>query len=477
MNISPAEYQVLLRQDFVAFLTRAFYELNPKTELMMAPYIELMAARLEDCRLGRIKRLIINIPPRHLKSHAASISFVAWLLGHQPSTQIICASYGQDLADKLALDTRKVMQSAWYQSLFSTRLDPDKQAVNDFKTRRGGGRMATSVGGVLTGRGADVIILDDPLKPEDALSQTRRQAVNEWYDSTLLSRLNNKNTGCIIMIMQRLHQDDLVGHVLGKEDWAVVSFPAIAEKDESIEFSSPLGAYRYVRRVGEPLHPERMSLKVLRDTQAQIGDYNFSSQYQQSPIPEGGAMVKAHWLMQYETLPDAQNIQFKLQSWDTAVKTKEINDYSVGTSWIVDKQGRYYLESVVRKRLDYPDLKRAVIEESKRFRPNKILIEDKASGSSLIQELKREGVLGVTAYEPPTGQDKTMRLYAVTNVIEAGKVLLPQQAPWLPDYRSELLGFPGSAHDDQVDSTTQALDYLKNQHSSNLAIWIKLGRQ
>lgn len=474
--ITQAEYQFLLRQDFVAFLTRAFYELNPQTRLLMAPYIELMAARLEDCRQGRIKRLIINIPPRHLKSHAASISFVAWLLGHQPTSQIICASYGQDLADKLALDTRKVMLSAWYQSLFSTRLAPDKQAVNDFMTTKQGGRMATSVGGVLTGRGADFIILDDPLKPEDALSETRRQAVNDWYDSTLLSRLNDKTRGCIIVIMQRLHQDDLVGHVLGKDDWTVLSFPAIAEMDEHHAFPSVLGMHTYARRAGEPLHPERESLESLQMAQGRIGEYNFSSQYQQNPIPQGGAIVKAKWLLEYEDLPTDDQIRYRLQSWDTATKTKDMNDYSVCTSWIADKQGRNYLVEVIRKKLDYPDLKRAVIEAANRFRPHKVLIEDKASGSSLIQDLKRDGLLAIQAYQPPAGQDKIMRLHVQTHMFEAGKVLLPKQAPWLHDYRLELLGFPGCKNDDQVDSTTQALDYLNSQQSSSLAVWAKLGR-
>ena len=479
--ITNDQYEFVMRRDFVTFLERAFYELNPKARLIMAPFLQLMAAHLENCRQGSIRRLIINLPPRHLKSHTASIAFVAWLLGHQPSTNVICVSYGQDLADKLALDCRKIFQSAWYQRLFVTRLAPDKQAVNDFMTTDNGGRMATSVGGVLTGRGGDFLILDDPLKPEDALSETRRQACNDWYDSTLLSRLNNQESGCIIVIMQRLHQDDLVGHILekdinSKEPWTVLSFPAIAEVSEHVEFEGALGPVVYSRAEGQALHPERLSLESLKAIQTRVGEYNFSCQYQQAPIPQGGSMVKAHWLMTYDELPSSLEIRYKLQSWDTAIKTKDINDYSVCTSWIVDKQGRYYLVNVLRKRLEYPDLKKAVIEAAREFRPNKILIEDKASGSQLIQDLKRDGILGVTAYEPSVQGDKTMRLYAATALLEAGKVFIPKQAHWLNEYRLELLGFPGSKHDDQVDSTTQALDYLHNRHGSNLAVWEKLGR-
>lgn len=477
MSVSYQEYQLLLRADFVGFLVRAFYELNPDTPLHMAPYIELMAARLEECRLGRIKRLIINLPPRHLKSHTVSIAFVAWMLGHQPSSPIICASYGQDLADKLGLDTRKLMQSAFYKALFPTRLAPDKQAVSDFMTTAGGGRMATSVGGVLTGRGANLIIIDDPLKPEDALSEPKRQDVNNWFDSTLLSRLNDKATGCIIVIMQRLHQDDLVGHILTQDDWTVVSFPAIAETDEQVTFETIFGPRSFRRVSGEALHPARESATRLRVTQEQIGTYNFSSQYQQNPIPVGGAIVKTHWLMTYEAIPAEENIKYRLMSCDTAVKTKDINDYSVITFWVVDKQDRYYLVDVIRKKLEYPDLKRTIVEAAARFRPNKILIEDKSSGSSLIQELKREGMSKVLPYVPPAGQDKIMRLHTLTHLFEAGKVFLPAQAPWLHDYRLELLGFPGSKNDDQVDSTTQALDYLHNQQKSSLATWEKLGRQ
>src|SRR5438105_5969496 len=176
-----------------------------------------MAAELERCRTGETKRLIINLPPRSLKSHSISIAFCAWLLGHNPSAQIICASYAQELAAKHAIDCRALMASDFYREIFPTRLSPDKRAASDFLTTARGSRVATSVGGVLTGRGADFIIIDDPLQPDKALSDARRKSVNDWYDHTLSSRLNDKRTGCIILVMQRLHQDDLVGHVLEQQ--------------------------------------------------------------------------------------------------------------------------------------------------------------------------------------------------------------------------------------------------------------------
>src|ERR1700676_3951055 len=253
MKLSYAEYGFVLRRDLMSFIERSFYELNPQTSFSKSPHIEVMASRLEACRQGKTRRLIVNQPPRSLKSIAVSVAFPAWLLGYDPSMQIICASYGQDLADKHARDCRTIMMSDFYQRLFPrTRLSTEKQSVNEFMTTAQGFRMSTSVGGVLTGRGADLIILDDPLKPDDALSETRRNSVNEWYDATLLSRLNSKETGVIIIVMQRLHQDDLVGHVRDQEDWEVLSFPAIAEEHEVHHIESLLGRRRFERKAEKP---------------------------------------------------------------------------------------------------------------------------------------------------------------------------------------------------------------------------------
>ena len=247
----------------------------------------------------RCKRLIINLPPRSLKSLLASIAFPAWCLGHDPSAQILCVSYAQDLADKLARDCRSIMMSEWYRRLFPTRLAAHRQAVQEFITTRQGYRLATSNGGVLTGRGADIILIDDPLKPEEALSDAQRQAANEWYDHTLYSRLNDKRNGAIVIIMQRLHEDDLVGHVLEQEPWDVVRFPAIAEEDETHEIETIWGPRTFTRRRGEALHPEREPLDTLDRIRRTIGEYNFAGQYQQSPAPLGGGLVKKEWFKCY----------------------------------------------------------------------------------------------------------------------------------------------------------------------------------
>ena len=199
---------------------------------------------MEDCLTGKTKRLIINVPPRSLKSICVSVAFVAWFLGHRPSAEVISVSYGQDLANKHSLDCRRIMASQWYQHAFRTRLSPQKQTQQEFVTTQNGCRIATSVGGVVTGRGGDAIVIDDPLKPDEALSDTQRKAANDWYDHTLCSRLNDKRNGCMIIVMQRLHEDDLVGHVLqkGAADWRVSgAFRPLLSRMRHTRFRSSVG--------------------------------------------------------------------------------------------------------------------------------------------------------------------------------------------------------------------------------------------
>ena len=474
-EISFEEYQVVLRNDLATFIERSFSELNPAEQFLPSQYIELLAASLERCRTGKTRRLIINLPPRTLKSHAASVAFPAWILGHDPTRQIICASYGQSLAEKHARDCRTLMSSAFYRGLFpKASLSTDKTSTSEFTTRERGFRMATSVGGTLTGRGADLIILDDVLKPEEALSETLRTAANDWYFNTLLSRLNSKGNGVIVIVMQRLHQQDLVGEVLEREPWEVLSLPAIAREDEVIAYESVFGTHRFRRKTGDALHPERDSVDTYRRIRETVGEYNFQSQYQQSPVPLEGGLIKRDWIQSYERQDLPETFTFVLQSWDTASKSAEMNDFSVCTTWGFYDQ-RFYLLDVYRNRNSFPELKRAVLEQWQRWQPNTVLIEDKSSGIALIQELQAEGAFRVEAYKPPPQSDKFMRLAAQSVKFEAGKVLLPTRAPWLDEYVTELTGFPGTKFDDQVDSTAQALEYLGGS-MQELFVWERLGR-
>jgi predicted phage terminase large subunit-like protein len=453
-----SEYQAALRSDFYSFMLRCFTDLNAGTYFLPSWHIEVMAATLQSVREGRVRRLIVNIPPRHLKSLAASIALPAWLLGHDPTLAIINVSYGQELSDKFARDCRAIMISSWYRALFATRLVSARASLQELTTTRGGSRMATSVGGVLTGRGAGLIVIDDPVKPGDAMSESRRTAANEWFDGTLYSRLNDKTKGAIVIVMQRLHEDDLVGHVLKREDWEVLSFPAIAEADELHVVETPFGRKEFRRRSGEALHPARESLETLAHIRSTIGEYNFAGQYQQTPAPAGGGMVKEAWFRRYRMNDRPEKFDRIIQSWDTANKPSELADYSVCTTWGLNGPN-FYLLNVLRKKLSFPDLKRAVVEQDRLFRPEVILIEDKASGTQLIQDLIEAGLWRVTRYKPEG--DKIMRLHAQTATIENGFVHLPEEVHWLADYICELTMFPAGRHDDQVDSTAQALAWTK----------------
>jgi predicted phage terminase large subunit-like protein len=461
MGMSKEEFQAFLRRDLVAFTEKAFVELNPGATYLPNWHIEVIAAALEQCFTAKLRRLITNVPPRSLKSHLTSISFVAWILGHRPAAQIICASYAQDLADKLAADCRSIITTDWYQDLFpGTRLASGRQSVHDFTTTQKGFRLATSVGGVLTGRGADFIVIDDALKPEEALSETQRKSVNDWYDHTLISRLNDKRNGCVIVIMQRLHEDDLIGHILKQEEWKLLKFPAIAEEDECHVIATPYGVRTFTRKLGEALHPEREPLEVLAVLREIQGEYNFSGQYQQAPSPLGGGLIKTQWFKTYTSPEAPSGFELIFQSWDTANKSSQLNDYSVCTTWGLYKDHLYLLH-VLRKRLDYPDLRRAVKEQAQIYKAKNIIIEDKASGTQLIQDLLADGVHGTTRYEPK--MEKIMRMHSVSSTIENGFVHIPAQAFWLPEYLHEMAAFPNGKYDDQVDSTSQALDWSKNQ--------------
>src|SRR5271167_1392934 len=449
--LTEREEDAQRRLDFAAFAQQCFRELNPLTPLAMNWHVEVMTAKLAAVYRGEIRRLIINVPPRYLKSLLGSVAFPAWCLGRRPGTQIICASYAQDFADKLARDCRRIIMCDWFERAFPTRLSAQRQAVGEFETTQQGCRLATSVGGVLTGRGADLIIIDDPLKPEEALSQAQRQAANDWFDHTLYSRLNDKRNGKIVVIMHRLHEDDLVGHVLAQEDWDVVRFPAIAEEDETWEVETLWGPRYFTRRRGEALHPEREPPEMLEQIRRTIGEYNFAGQYQQAPAPQGGGMVKAAWFRSYAPNERPDPFDRVVQSWDTANKASELSDFSVCTSWGIKGKDLYLLH-VLRRRMEYPELKWMVREQAQAFAANVVLIEDKASGTQLIQELVADGLHAVTRYQPQS--DKVMRMHAQTAMIENGFVHLPMEAPWLAPYLHELAAFPKGRHDDQVPPDT-----------------------
>ncbi len=432
---------------------KVFTTLSPGQTYVSTWHVEAIAWQLERVRRGEIRRLIINMPPRSLKSITASVAFPAYVLGHDPSRRFICVSYSGDLSRKHRNDFRAAIESPWYQRTFpNVRIGPYKNSETEIELTARGFRLATSVGGTLTGRGGDIIVIDDPLKPDDAMSETKRSAANQWFANTLLSRLDDKRTGAIVVVMQRVHMDDLTGFLLSQSDaWELLSLPAIAEFEEIV----PLGNGRtHHRRFGEALSPEREPLHVLEALKLQIGSDAFSAQFQQAPTPPGGAMVKRHWVKRYEELPPHSERFLTLQSWDTASKGGPDNDWSVCTTWIVTRKRHWYLLDVLRRRVDYPALKAAAQTLARERNAQRVLVEDAAAGTALVQELggKVSGIIAVK----PTG-DKVSRMAVASAKFEAGQVLLPERALWLPDLEAELFAFPGSRHDDQCDSISQAL--------------------
>jgi predicted phage terminase large subunit-like protein len=417
-------------------------------------HLEAIAHALQRVIDGETKRLIILMPPRNLKSICASVALPAFLLGRKPRHKIICVSYSADLANKHSRDCRAVMMASWYQSAFPlTRIDPAKSAETEFMTTRRGFRLATSTGGTLTGRGGDILILDDPMKSDDANSETSRLHCQQWCSNTLFSRLDDKVNGTIILVMQRLHVDDLAGHFMQHGGWEILELPAIAEVEQVI----PIGPGLVHRRaVGDVLHPEREPRDALNRLKVDMGSYQFTAQYQQAPVPAGGNMIKWEWFNFFSDPPPLSNGSKIVQSWDTAWTTSELANYSVGITAQIDKTGTIWVLDLVRGRWEFPDLQREIIKAARCHHPKCILIEDHASGIGLQQTLKREG-FPVIAIKPKG--EKEVRMHTHTATLEAGKVFLRAGTPWLGDLRTEMLAFPHGKHDDQVDALSQLMTW------------------
>ena len=468
--LSPEEFDVLTRIDFWIFTQRVFAELTGEPFLDNW-HIQLLCAELDRVRTTPNTCLAIALPPRSLKSIIASVALPAWLLGHNPGIEIVCVSYGQELADKLSSDCRRIIQSPWFQRVFpATRLV--RQKVDHLATTQGGKRYATSVGGTLTGIGAHVIIVDDPMKPDEALSDAERARANQWARHTLFTRMNNKTDNRIVIVQQRLHEDDMIGHVMGVGGFNLMSFPAIAQDEEEYQIKTPFGVLTHTRKAGEALHPAREPIEALEQQKRWLGTDYFAAQYLQSPTPPGGGLVKTAWFNRYD-LADKPRFRLIVQSWDCASKASQLADFSVSTTWGVTAQKDVYLLHVYRQRLEYPELKRKVVVLAREFRAGAVLIEDAAAGIQLVQELKRGGIPQIT---PVKAQgDKEMRMRAQTAMIEAGKVFIPREASWVDDYLHEMAMFPKGKHDDQVDSTAHALAHIGKPDPSE--VWIEYYRQ
>jgi predicted phage terminase large subunit-like protein len=445
--------QALLANNLTSFTEFAFGVVRPGITFKPNWHFEAVTEKLSQVACGDVRRLIITLPPRTLKSLCASVALPAWFLGRNPSERVVVVSYSDFLARSHANDFRLLVNDPIYQAAFpAMRLARDTD--REIMTTKRGKRIATSIDGTLTGLGGNLIVIDDPLKLGDAMSEAVRARVIEWYRSTLLSRGDDKTATRIVLVMQRVHQDDLAGYLQEQGGFEVLNLPAIAQRNETYS----LGDGRtYDRQKGELLHPEQEPAHVLAELKREMGPIAFSAQYQQSPIPPGGTIIKRKWLATYNNI-DPQLGDRIVLSWDIALSEAETGDYSACVVLLVRGEVFYILE-VVRGRFPFNVLKRKVMEVKQRYGSSTLLIEDSPISRGLIQSL-REQSINVTPYKPET--DKRARVIAQSDLFAGGSVRFPRRAGWLEEFTAELLAFPGR-HDDQVDALTQGLAWGRDR--------------
>jgi len=443
--------QALLAHDLTSFSEFAFGVVRPGIAFKPNWHFEAVTHKLSQVACGEVRRLIITMPPRMLKSLCASVALPAWFLGQNPAERVVVVSYADFLARSHANDFRLVVNHPIYQAAFpAMRLERDTD--REIVTTKRGKRIATSIDGTLTGLGGNLIIIDDPLKLGDAMSEAVRTRVIDWYRSTLLSRADDKTAARIVLVMQRVHQNDLAGYLQEQGGFEVLNLPAIAQRNETYE----LGDGRtYERQQGELLHPAQEPANALAELKREMGPIAFSAQYQQSPIPPGGTIIKRKWLMPYDHVSRESNDDI-IVSWDIALSEAETGDYSACVV-LLQREEVFYILEVIRGRFPFDALKRKVMEVKRRYGSPTLLIEDSPISRGLIQSLSEQSI-NVTTYKPDT--DKRSRVIAQTDLFAGGSVRFPQRAAWLEEFTAELLAFPGR-HDDQVDALTQALAWSR----------------
>lgn len=406
---------------------------NPK--YIVKPHIAALEDLLISCTVNKGKRIIVSMPPRHGKSELTSKYFPAWLLMKIPNFKIILVSYESDFAESWGRRIRELIVA--YGDICKVKLKDDTRAANRFALTNGSELVTAGAGGAIVGKGANIVIIDDPIKNhEQAFSKTHREKTWEWFNTTCYTRL--EPDGSIIVIQTRWHTDDLSGRLLANNDgtWQNINFPALDEN-------------------GKALFPERFTAARLLEIKKQIGNSAFASLYQQQPIAQEARIYREKWWRYYNEIPEFEYI---VQSWDTAFKTQEFNDYSACVTMGVNSNG-YYVVDIYRDKIEFPELTKRVTSQYFKHNPDVILIEDKASGQSIIQQLKTNSTLPIKGVS--VSGSKELRAHIATPLIEAGKVFLPENAEWLDDFLTECSNFPLASHDDMVDAFNQGLNELK----------------
>lgn len=458
-DFNSAHLDAVLRSDLTTFTAKTFELLHPGVSLNVPWHVKAMTHGLSEVYEGRTRRLLITVPPRHLKTICASVAFCAWALGKRPEQKFLVASYGDALARRTARDFRTVIQAPLYRRLFphvGARLQDNEL---EFVTNANGGRRAVSRGGALTGFGADFIIVDDVMKADDCRSPLERQQVKDFYEGTLYSRLNDKRDGRIIVVQQRLHEDDLPGYLLEKGGFSHLNLPAIAPVKRT--YALGFGRTKIVE-AGELLNAERESQSELDDLRTNMGSANFAAQYLQDPASGYSDSFKWSSIRFYDNAPERQDCDFVVQSWDTAAKVNPNNDYSACSTWGYH-EGVWKLLDVIRGRWEYPDLYERAHAHRKLWGARLVLVEESSNGIALRQHLHRDILRATRARTQPPWRvipytpkvSKEVRLTTQTVRFEQGEFLFPADAPFMDDLKREMVTFGHGKHDDQVDSVTQ----------------------
>ena len=448
-----------MKRSLKEFTKQSWQTIEPGREFYDNWHIDAISEHLQAVAEGDIKRLIINIPPRHMKSISVAVALPAWTWTFSPQKRFLFASYASSLSVRDSVKCRRLLDSPWYKEHFgeSFKLTGDQNQKQRFENDKTGYRIATSVDGALTGEGGDIIVIDDPHNVREAESSTVREGVLDWWDQAMQTRLNDPKTGAFIIIMQRVHENDLTGHILANDnaDWNHLCLPAKYEIGHPTPTKSSLHFTDPRTKEDELLWPQRIDSKTLESLEKSLGSYASAGQLQQRPMPKGGGILKAEWWVPWEK-PDLPDIEYIIQSWDTAFSTKDKSSYSARTTWGVFRMNGQINAIVLDMwydRVTYPELRNIAQEAFEEYEPDAVLIEKKASGQSLLQDLRMAGI-PVIPYSPD--RDKEARAHASSALLEDGRIYFPFDKKWAKNLIDICAAFPAGDNDDIVDTCTQA---------------------